>query len=344
MGYDYYSLTWSDYSTPIRFEYVGYDPNRLIYDGTCINTYFNQNELDRDENIKEMPEIYKDFFEHLIPNEKDRTYAVDWLAESLTKKLNSYLTLIGIKGPGKGIFSDIGRMLHGDENFVREGQKVIDGDFNGAFENRTLICLDEIAIKTEEQENTVKDLVNPTIQIRKKYKNVITSNNFANIIININQINMLKISEDERRYATPELTNIPLKHNKEFLKKYSDKGDVSEIVKEKLLNRKNILKLYSYLRNRKIVSNLDDIIENEHYRVLQGATKTDWQLFAIDYVMKNEEVKAKVLKEKIENNIDLNVPRINKNTIVNFFMMNEQKIKFRVVRPQNVETIRYIGE
>lgn len=75
--------------------------------------------------------IYKDFFEHLVNNDKDSfDYLLDWLSFSITGRNQTMLVAVGEQGIGKGILGEIMRELHGHENYAFTSDRSLSGNFN----------------------------------------------------------------------------------------------------------------------------------------------------------------------------------------------------------------------
>lgn len=229
----------------IKVDFV-YDPNKRSGLTTeFFNEYMTPKWRLKPETIEELPDLYVDFFDHLTENEdSDKSYILDWLSYSLfPMEYEPFLCLIGKKGIGKGLLSDIIKGLHGEDNMTCTGQRILSGHFNAQLINKTMIYLDEIRLKNDDQMNVLKLLINNSIEVEGKKKDAKNITNHASVLITSNNFDIFTITKDERRFSIPFITNIDLMNSDTLMGKY---GEVDKFYKA-CVSPDNIGKLGNYL-------------------------------------------------------------------------------------------------
>lgn len=169
--------------------------------------------LDADEIEQlECPEPIMKFMKHLFPEDDCREFVFNWMHYALTRRCETYLTLNGKKGVGKGIFcNQIMQCLVGEDNYLIAPESILDSIFNSALENTRLLVLDEVRVDNDKQLNKLKKYANNKQNIEKKgidANNVVET--FSSNIISNNDIMDMRLTWDERRFSIPELNNTPL--------------------------------------------------------------------------------------------------------------------------------------
>jgi hypothetical protein len=187
-----------------------------------------------------MPDIYVEFFNHLVDGDQDSyNYLLKWLANSLKNRNYCYLVTVGKKGVGKGLLYQITELLHGPDNSTwTSGDAFFSTDFNDDLENNTLYYIDEISKLSVKELDRLKQLVNPKLRINGKNAKFKYIDNYINTLVSSNDVAALPVTKDERRFSIISVTDTPT------LEKWPDNHD--EKVKE-LLHPDNIAKLGTYL-------------------------------------------------------------------------------------------------
>lgn len=178
----------------------------------------------------------KTFLTHLFPGEENRKEVLKWCAFSLDQNLQTYLTLIGYRGIGKGIFvEDFLGYYHGKDNLNKP--KEIEEKYDAKNANSTLLYFDELQMSTLNQYNTMKLFTNDTLNYQEKNQAIFTTSNYANVVWSCNtKDTMSAMSRDDRRFkivplATVELVNLPIydedrnfirNFNSDFIKLFKD--------------------------------------------------------------------------------------------------------------------------
>jgi hypothetical protein len=336
------SITDIDYSTfksnretakiePIRgrIEFNPYSPLPITfkedrYGRQCnfINTYkkpaWQYNiQLSVDESRKyEIPQLFNEFFEHLIPDNNCRMFTYDWLHYALTDRCETYLVLNGAKGIGKNVLSELlCKPLMGTANHKIAQPSALTSDFNALLENSRMIVFDEFRVDTAEKINKLKRYVNEEQMIEKKGVDVSnTIKTFNSFIISNNDLDDMKIAWDDRRFSVVDLTETKLR---DVWKK--DKIDRLISMFEDVEAMRN----FGYwLMYRVPLYTKFDAWKGNHFYKLCYASFKEWQKVIIDLAMSRqyEELTAADIRKEYRKRTDSNrIPNITK---IKDFLMN----------------------
>lgn len=185
-----------------------YEPPKWMQDDRGILKHLSEEEKDD----LECPQEIMEFMSHLFPDKECRDFVFNWMHYSLTRRCETYLTLNGKKGVGKGIFcNQLMQALVGEDNYLIAPESILDSIFNSALENTRMLVLDEVRVDNDKQLNRLKKYANNKQNIEKKGfdANNVTETFSSNIISN-NDIMDMRLTWDERRFSIPELSDIPL--------------------------------------------------------------------------------------------------------------------------------------
>lgn len=201
---------------------------------------------------KLIPKIYLDFFNHLCSNNKESLeYLIDWMAVAVDPTMRNLTTLVLIanQGVGKGVFFEsVLQQLFGEHNSVQlRGQDALESRFNQSFANKRIIFLDEVQLKETKAMNRFKMFANDTMEIEQKGKDPVYIKNWANTIIAANDLDAIKLEQDDRRFSILQVTNNRLE---EFCAQHDQYKTVQEL-RANLENLNNIKDLYNFLISHK---------------------------------------------------------------------------------------------
>lgn len=233
-----------------------------------------------------IPELYSKFLKHLVNEDPvSYNYILDWISNALHRRNYCILTTIGNQGIGKGVLGNIMKGLFGDENYF-ETKNILKGKFNGQLYGKKLVYCDEIDLKTKEEEDRLKSLINDTIEVEEKYKEAKNTDNYGNIYLSSNNIDSIRLTADDRRFSIVNLTDIPL------ISKYK----THEI--ESLLDPENVRQLAHYLYYREVdVNRMSKVLITEHTEKVRAGRLFPWQDYFLDeYCYKNQ---GKVFKVQV---------------------------------------------
>lgn len=281
-----------------KFDYDPFSTNILDSDGNGTwtyniyqppswykNTYYSAGK--KEVKFDEMPEIYTKFFKHLTDDdEKSTTYIVDWLANGIQSRNFCILSTIGKPGIGKGVLGNIMRGLFGKSNYYAGSDRMFKTKFNSQIMNKRLVYCDEISIKSKEDEDRIKLVVNDFIEVEKKGIDAQEIPNYANFYISSNNLDSIKISGDDRRFSIVNLTD-------KLLIETMDDKDIREV-----LDPKNIDMLGGFLYYRKIdKEHMKRVFVSKRTQEVRESALKEWQdWFLSEYCFEN---KGKTLKQTV---------------------------------------------
>jgi hypothetical protein len=139
-------------------------------------------------------------------------YLLNWLAfavQQLDKPIGTALILIGKKGAGKSIVTELFGHLFGQHTFVTSRMDDVIGRFNDRLETTVLLGLEEaVAPQNKAADGTLKDLVTrATLRLEGKFIGVWAAPNHLRIIVTSNNEHVVRADGSERRYAVFDVTN-----------------------------------------------------------------------------------------------------------------------------------------
>jgi hypothetical protein len=173
-------------------------------------------------------EVISNFLTHILEvianhNEELYEYILNWYASILQKpdfKCGTALVIVGEQGTGKNVFTDIlCKLLTRYANSNITNIDSIIGKFNTSIENTKLIVCNEMAsIDTNKYLNSdvMKAVITePTTEVNAKCCQVRKIQNVANLIIVSNNMNPIRIEQDDRRYVVMKVSS-EYKNEKEY--------------------------------------------------------------------------------------------------------------------------------
>ncbi|MDR6833602.1 MULTISPECIES: DUF5906 domain-containing protein [unclassified Sphingopyxis] len=152
-------------------------------------------------------------FDHVANgDEASYRYLLDWMAfavQHLDKPVGTALVLIGKKGAGKSIITEIFGRLFGQHAFVTSRMDDVLGRFNDKLEITSLLGLEEaVAPGNRSADGVLKDLLTrTTLRLEGKFFGVWSAPNYLRVIITSNNEHVVRADGSERRYAVFEVTN-----------------------------------------------------------------------------------------------------------------------------------------
>jgi hypothetical protein len=161
--------------------------------------------------VKHIPDIYHKFLMHLTDSKKESyDYIIKWLSNAIKNRNYCILTTIGDQGIGKGVLGSIMEKLVGSPNYHAGTDRMFKGVFNTQIANKRIVYCDEISISSKEEEDKLKLVVNDSIEIEQKGRDVIYEDNYASFYISSNNMDAISLTEDDRRFSIVDLTSIKI--------------------------------------------------------------------------------------------------------------------------------------
>lgn len=224
----------------------------------------------------ELLQLYRDFFMHLTGgNEESFEYLLDWMAYSLRSDVTNrcYLVLMAIEGLGKGVFGHLLRELNGADNYVELMFKDMRGTFNGFLSKRTTVVIDEVMVRTIDDEDILKPLANDSFMCEEKFAPKFSVKNQASYVLLTNHDNALRISPKSRRYSVIDTGDKML--GELTWKKYECDEDHFE--NNLLLKPENVAQLGAYLLQRKVTRNMKKPFFGVKSSQAVASAAADWE-------------------------------------------------------------------
>lgn len=224
-----------------------------------------------------LPEIYNLFFNHLVAEHAEsKEYILDWLATALKDRNYTILTALGEEGIGKGVLGLIMSALFGEANFVKVRDEIFKTKFNGQLANKALVYIDEVALKSAEDHNRLKDVVNDKIEVERKGKDAIYIENSASYYLSANDLDAIKPSAGDRRFSIIQLTEEKLSHTP-LIRRIEEMTSID-----------NIAQLAAYLRARAVERDMLKPFVSARTEDVKEAGLADWEAYVVfDWTVSN---------------------------------------------------------
>lgn len=284
--------------TPVKIRRNPYDKNRVgimkTKEGTNIG-YFNPSlnpcmMFGTQNDVKEMPLCYQDFFRHFVVTTESLDYLLGWMSATLKRHTRIFCYLKSSQqSTGKGNFWQIFKRLHGDfeeggetGNSIELNKRVLEGSqFTQNYEGKTAVFIDEMSDIKHGLYQVLKLFAENSINIHLKGQTERTVENLTNLVIASNDDD-LRIQTKDRRFFFPDLTDKKIEGSIDF-KKHGVKN-MSEF-SDLLQKKENIAKLYRFLYHYKS-SNYDDreAIMTKTKQEFLNKSSTDWQPIAASII------------------------------------------------------------
>lgn len=172
--------------------------------------FFSNGDIDI-EPVHTLPDIYKKFLNHLVDNDPlSFEYVLDWMANAIQRRNFCILTTIGVPGAGKGTLGEIMKNVVGDTNFIETGNRILAERFNSQIKNRRIVSCDEFSVRDNKEEERLKVLVNNFLEVEAKGKDAEVIHNYASFYFSSNNIDSLRLPDDDRRFSIVSLTDKKL--------------------------------------------------------------------------------------------------------------------------------------
>ena len=216
--------SWIDDEKIKRYNTVGLYPPPLV----CPDKVYNLWHGWRIENIKveeSATDEHQLIFDHLkkVFGDESYEYALDWLAFLLKKpgvRPNVAILLKSLEGLGKGFIVELLKVICGSQ-YVLLTKKVnrdVFGKFNHLIENKIVVCLDEMDVKTaREFEDDLKDYItNPMVSVNPKGISAYESINMVHLLSFSNKEWPWVISQTDRRYVAIDSSAVKIPEKSYF--------------------------------------------------------------------------------------------------------------------------------
>ena len=192
-------------------------------DGTCYRpgepdicgNLLNMWQDPKIEPLPDMPKIFLEHMDYLIPDQRERELALDWLAWCVQKpseKQMFALLIVDDGGTGKGWIGYMLRVLFGDRNVVMiESDDPVKDMFNGWTLNRQLAFIHELVPdRRVDLASRLKGVITePHIWVNEKFIARFRAENRTNLFCCSNRRDALKIARRDRRWLVVQGASDP---------------------------------------------------------------------------------------------------------------------------------------
>lgn len=245
----------------------------------CLNLY-NPPEWRKAERIPNprIPNFINKLLNHLFPSQEAKEYVICWIAWAVFSRNQTILCLIGARGTGKTILSDVVTALVGREYSKIVGESILTDKFNAPMEDNRLVILEEVMANEQKDINKLKSFANNFIPLEKKGSDQDTIENYNSIMLLANEFNSVSLAPQDRRFSAPEITSIDLKkvvteeEIDQFVVGLHDDPMFDELVEFGQYLENNYTKL-----TEKFSNNIP--FKGKHYYDIVRSTLSEWKLF-----------------------------------------------------------------
>ena len=242
------------------------------------NEYEGLPELPYDKDDNEAMLFLTEFLVHLIPNDDERHWFIDWLADKYQnphhRNCGVLFIAAGEQGAGRGTLFDILDRVFGYTITIKE-RTLLDPSFNGFMENNLLIFCDELGSmgyadrkKGYERLKAVVDPSHTSVTVDEKYVPMYKTRTFTSFCAATNNPNALVMDAEDRRFAIitngPPLIEVP--HLFEMVAKQGD---------DKPLNQRVAACMQHLLKHRLVTSVLSNAPHFEGREAMLSANDSE---------------------------------------------------------------------
>jgi len=276
---------WIIYPDIRRYDTMDVYPNKSKCPENCFNLwtdFYAETIHDYIEMPKERDLILKHIMIISGNDQQLYDYVIGWIANMIQypDMKSTMLTFYARQGSGKGCFLKLlERMIGSDKYFsTAHPERDVYGSFNSSMSAKSLVNLDEMEKKQAiDADGKIKNLITEgTITINKKMMPQYVEKSFHHFIITTNNLETIKITEDDRRNVLIESSN-ELIGNKEYFTNMFN-----------IINNDNVIKtMYEYFKSinvPQVYLNVDRPMTNLK-RDLIDTCKSRYELWLSNYAI-----------------------------------------------------------
>jgi len=160
----------------------------------------------KEEWTKRPPDLFDKFLKKLVPYKNERIIVIDWLANALTLRNQSFLSLRGARGNGKTLFMKMMMAVVGHHYFAKDG--INKDGFNADMRHKRIIGIDDDTfIGSYSGYRLRKQLTNTSVTYNAKFQQTTKSEKqFASYIIASNDEDAFYVTHEERKIVSVTLS------------------------------------------------------------------------------------------------------------------------------------------
>ena len=189
----------------VRVDRQIYMPERPIFykeDGVSFYNFWRQGNIHR---IKGNVDTFLSHAEYIIPDERERTTFLDWLAFNVQfpgKKIHWSTVVQGGQGTGKSYFGRLMTKILGKGNVSMPTNEMIHEPYTAWQKSCSLVVVEEVmAAQRRDLMNKLKPIITePFVQIREMYMAPYQQPNVFNLLMFTNHKDAIVLEDGDRRY------------------------------------------------------------------------------------------------------------------------------------------------
>lgn len=179
----------------------------FTYDGVEYFNTYKPNVLER-KPAGAVVEMVKKHIAHLLPDPIEQQLVINYLAHNVQRpgvKIQWGMMLQGVQGDGKSFFAEMMQRVMGQSNCTSVSAEVLDDKYTSWSEGVCMVFFEELKLDNFRKYETINKLkpfiTNPTISVRKMYRDPYEAINTVNYFALTNYKDALPIDDTDRRYC-----------------------------------------------------------------------------------------------------------------------------------------------
>lgn len=162
---------------------------------------------------EQLDPVNQAFFNHLLPDVKDRVYLIQWLSWSVFEQCETIPIMFGKGGTGKGVLAGVWRRMLGESNYTPMNAGSLSGDFSMTpFLNKRGVAINEGQITSPQQMENLKNSTDSRIRVNEKHEKAKSISKTHSAMYTANHLNSMKGFDfvNERRFSFLGITDSAL--------------------------------------------------------------------------------------------------------------------------------------
>lgn len=251
--------------------------------------------------FSELPNVLQAFFIHLLPDQRDRNYLLQWLAWSVFEQCETIPIMFGAGGTGKGVLTGLWSRMLGENNWTSMNASSLEGEFSMAnFVSKRGVSVNEGKMTNPQQIENLKNSTDRYIRVNDKHEKFKTIKKTHSMMYTANHLDSIKglDVEGERRFSFLGITDTKLRGSEIILsngeKVVFDRENLNLISpptgKDSTLDEITFA-LFSYLANMYDSKSLDTTVMNEAHnnekksKEINEASLPNWYMDIIEDIL-----------------------------------------------------------
>lgn len=179
----------------------------FAHDGVEYFNTYKPNTLERKPSGA-VVDMVKKHIAHLLPDPVEQQLVINYLAHNVQfpgVKIQWAMMLQGVQGDGKSFFAEMMQRVMGQSNCSIVSAEVLDDKYTAWSEGTCMVFFEELKLDNFKKYETINKLkpfiTNPTVSVRKMYRDPYEAINTVNYFALTNYKDALPIDDTDRRYC-----------------------------------------------------------------------------------------------------------------------------------------------